>query len=346
MSDIKISVVIPVYNSRKYLEQTVTSIVAQKFDDFEIILVDDGSKDGSSAVCDSIARRIPFVKVCHRENGGRCSARNYGLFAAQGEYITFVDNDDYCDVGFLDENYRLAKRYDADCVRFGRRQDVLSPEGALISSSILAPPAEMVLRGEDIFEHYDYLRANGNGVWAGLYKRVFLKNSHIFFDEQMLHGHEDSLFNLSVYRCAKTIVLNPKVCYVWLQRMSHSASMAVIDYDALKLSLDSEVDLMVEHGVDKKLPAFYAKKVSEMMREGLSGCCKPKENRDFGSDCQKVQTALRHSLQYLDKDQLGVPDKIMLFLLMHGYYRVLRYVVVIGYILKYPKSFRAIMSIN
>ncbi len=96
-----ISFVIPVYNVEKYLNECVDSILAQDFKDYEIILVDDGSPDNSGAICDEYADKYDFISVIHKKNGGQSDARNVGLKAAKGDYILFVDSDDYIGKGSL-----------------------------------------------------------------------------------------------------------------------------------------------------------------------------------------------------------------------------------------------------
>ena len=90
-----VSVIIPVYNAKKYLDQCIRSVLDQTFTDFEIILVDDGSTDGSGEICDRYGRQDSRVRVFHKQNGGVSSARNMGLDHAAGKWITFVDSDDY-----------------------------------------------------------------------------------------------------------------------------------------------------------------------------------------------------------------------------------------------------------
>jgi glycosyltransferase involved in cell wall biosynthesis len=92
--NVKISVIIPVYNAADFLSRAVGSVLMQEFDDFEVILVDDGSTDGSAAICDEFAAHDERVRVIHKENGGVSSARNAGLDAAHGEFVMFVDADD------------------------------------------------------------------------------------------------------------------------------------------------------------------------------------------------------------------------------------------------------------
>lgn len=97
----KISVIVPVYNTEKYLNRCIDSILAQTFTDFELLLIDDGSKDNSGTICDEYAAKDSRVRVFHKENGGVSSARKLGLDNAQGEWITFVDSDDRIDVSYL-----------------------------------------------------------------------------------------------------------------------------------------------------------------------------------------------------------------------------------------------------
>lgn len=98
------SVIVPVYNVEKYLKECVDSILSQTFTDFELILVDDGSKDSSGAICDEYAAKDNRVKVIHKENGGQSTARNMGVDAATGQYVIFLDSDDmFCDNHFFEQ---------------------------------------------------------------------------------------------------------------------------------------------------------------------------------------------------------------------------------------------------
>ena len=90
-----VSVIIPVYNVEKYLKQCVDSVLNQKLDNVEIILVDDGSPDACPQICDQYAEKYSCIKVIHKENGGLTSARNAGIRAAEGKYIIFMDSDDW-----------------------------------------------------------------------------------------------------------------------------------------------------------------------------------------------------------------------------------------------------------
>lgn len=118
----KISVIVPVYNSEKYIRRCVDSILTQSFSDFELLLIDDGSSDMSGRICDKYAETDSRIRVFHKQNGGVSSARNLGLTNAQGEWVTFVDSDDFVYDSYLD-NYDVYNSYSFDLINQGLRID-------------------------------------------------------------------------------------------------------------------------------------------------------------------------------------------------------------------------------
>ena len=118
--DILISVIVPVYNADKYLVRCVDSILNQTYSNLEIILVDDGAKDNSGAMCDDFARKDARIRVIHKENGGLSSARNAGIDIAKGEYFGFVDSDDWIEPEMYETMLTLARKNDAELVVAGR----------------------------------------------------------------------------------------------------------------------------------------------------------------------------------------------------------------------------------
>ena len=111
-----ISIVVPVYNVRQYIEKCIDSIINQTYKNLEIILVDDGSTDGSGELCDELKKLDFRIKVYHKENGGLSDARNYGVDRAKGMYIGFVDSDDYVDLEMYQKLYEVIKSENADVV--------------------------------------------------------------------------------------------------------------------------------------------------------------------------------------------------------------------------------------
>ena len=112
----KISVIVPVYNVQEYLTKCVDSILIQDFRDFELILIDDGSTDQSGLICENYLKMDGRVKVIHKENGGLSDARNVGLDCATGDFVTFIDSDDYIEYNYLERLYNESCNTDADVV--------------------------------------------------------------------------------------------------------------------------------------------------------------------------------------------------------------------------------------
>ena len=112
----KISVIVPVYNVEKYLPRCIDSILSQSFTDIELLLIDDGSPDNCGKICDEYAAKDSRVRVFHKPNGGVSSARNLGLDKARGEWIVFVDSDDYVEIDYLTEMVSYANKYNVDFV--------------------------------------------------------------------------------------------------------------------------------------------------------------------------------------------------------------------------------------
>lgn len=110
MSTPYLSVIVPVYNVENYLAHCLDSILSQTFTDFEVLLIDDGSTDGSRAVCERYAAQDDRIRLFHKENGGLVSARQYGFPFAQGEYVTFVDSDDWIDPAMYQNLCGAAKK--------------------------------------------------------------------------------------------------------------------------------------------------------------------------------------------------------------------------------------------
>ena len=139
-----ISIICPVYQAEAYLDRCVKSIIGQTFTDFELVLVDDGSRDRSGEMCDEYARMDSRIKVYHKPNGGLCSARNMGLDHISGEYSVHVDPDDWLEPDMLEELYKKAKEEDADMVicdiyinRYGRQYYSKQEPEALDSQTVM-----------------------------------------------------------------------------------------------------------------------------------------------------------------------------------------------------------------
>lgn len=141
-----VSVIVPIYKVEKYLGECIRSLIQQTYRNLEIILVDDGSPDSCGEMCDQFAKLDSRIKVIHKENGGLSDARNVGICAATGDYIGFVDSDDYVDSRFYEYLLSLVKKYDADiaeCYSIMFR-DGEEPSGTIIDGTKVFMPREWI----------------------------------------------------------------------------------------------------------------------------------------------------------------------------------------------------------
>jgi len=192
-----ISIIIPVYNVEDYLARCLESILFQSFKDFEVLLIDDGSTDGSGKICDAYAQNDTRIRVIHKVNGGVSSARNVGLNNANGQYISFVDSDDFVHPCFLEFLYNSIKSSKADIsiCDYEKRND-----NTIIKHGI----NELTTEIREI-SHYDfsiYSISNHSTVVTKLYRFDVLKNH--FFDTSLNYG-EDAVYNFSLVYSIKNL---------------------------------------------------------------------------------------------------------------------------------------------
>lgn len=185
-----ISIIVPVYKAEKFLHRCVDSILDQSYTDFELLLINDGSPDNSGAICDEYAAKDSRVRVFHKENGGVSSARNLGLDNAKGEWVAFVDSDDWIDPIYLE---KLIKDINSDWVIGGY---VGIPGGEKCSTKDCSYDKNSF--GMLIEQHQkDLIRS----PWGSLLKLSIIRDNNISFDSKVRLG-EDTIFNYQyLYYC-------------------------------------------------------------------------------------------------------------------------------------------------
>lgn len=261
---VDVSIIMPVYNSEKYVGNTIETILNQSHKSFELILVDDGSKDNSGSICDEYAAKDSRVKVYHKENEGICATRNYGLKRATGKYIGFCDNDDIFLENHIRDNISLAKQYDADVVRFSRRMTTVKDD-KVISEDHLKGYPDKFYSSEEFVEGFPDINKTGEGIWAGIYKRSFLEEHNITFDETMRFGYEDLDFINQIYSHQPSVALNSKVYYNWIMRYSHSTSgkTDINNLDSLIKCLNHKSKLIDKYNIQDTHPMLWPEELSK-----------------------------------------------------------------------------------
>lgn len=168
-----ISFIVPVYNMERLLPRALRSLRAQTLTDFEAILINDGSKDGSAALCAQAVAEDARFRFIDQPNGGVAAARNAGLDAARGEYIFFLDPDDWVEPDAAEVLYHAARNADADCVEFGLYLDSYDENDRLLHTQTSVSTLSGVYRGAPFKEHFDET-ASSYLVTNKLFRRAFL----------------------------------------------------------------------------------------------------------------------------------------------------------------------------
>ncbi len=208
-----ISVIVPIYKVEKYLEKCVASIVGQTYQNLEIILIDDGSLDNCPRICDAWAEKDNRIQVIHKENGGLSDARNAGLEVATGEYISFVDSDDWIEPTFLEVLYQTMRQQKADIVSCG--VSYVNEQGTCIGQKICSQPM-ITLSKVEALKQLVIEQEVAQTVWNKLYKKSVLEE--ILFE--VGRHHEDDFWTYRVFDRAVKVVVIQDALYNYLQRSS------------------------------------------------------------------------------------------------------------------------------
>lgn len=206
-----ISVIIPVYNVEKYLEECVNSVLTQTYKNIEIILVDDGSTDSSGKICDSYALQNSNVQVIHQLNAGLSDARTAGFKKATGKYVYFLDSDDYIAENALEKLCLIAEADASDIVFFDAHSFIDENRDAKIKQTYLRMHEYQSNRGFIVFEQMQRYEEYHSAVWAMLLKREFLLKNSISFISGIYY--EDMAFTFEALCLAKKVSQCPESLY-------------------------------------------------------------------------------------------------------------------------------------
>lgn len=237
----KYSVIIPVYNAEKTLRRCVDSVLNQNYGDMELLLINDGSTDGSLDICNGYRSFSPQVRVIDKPNGGVSSARNAGLRIAEGEYILFVDSDDYVSDTFFSELDNLCPGKDYDYVQFSYRKT----DGKHLTECRLENRlAEGADACSDVFSRGLYDKSI-NSPWGKRYKRAKIIAGHLEFPEDISIG-EDKLFNLKyAFLCQNALYSDRVLYYVSLENQDSLSRKPREDLQEQFERLETAVDLSI-----------------------------------------------------------------------------------------------------
>ncbi len=264
-----VSIIVPVYRVEPYLDRCVESLVGQTLEDIEIILVDDGSPDNCPAMCDAWAQRDSRVKVIHKQNGGLSSARNVALKICSGEYIGFVDSDDYVEHSMFEELYHSA-------VQYGSEIAICAHYQVLGESAIehLLPHTKQVYEKEEIEEHFIFPLIGKNEeeniptlegfIWRQLFQREFIANKR--FRSEREYFAEDVVFDLEAYaQCNRISVVNQPLYYYIYNESSLSNRYREGLWQMFVKLLTMKHEVVSAHPADSSLTTRFFNGVLQMV---------------------------------------------------------------------------------
>lgn len=213
---IKVSIIVPVYNVELYLDKCLNSLVNQTLKEIEIIVVNDGSKDNSQAIIDKYANKYSNLKALKKENGGLSDARNYGIEYASGEYIGYVDSDDYVTLDMYEKLYNKAIEEQSDIVECNLYHDYNNHQDIEI--------------GEKIYDKKKLLILGRSVVWNKIYNREWLLSTKVKFSKGLIY--EDVEFYSKLLLSLRKISYIDEACIYYVQRgssVNYNATLKTMD---------------------------------------------------------------------------------------------------------------------
>ena len=255
-----ISVVVSVYNTGKYLERCIDSLLAQTYQDMELLIVDDGSTDGSAAICDAQSLKNPKIQVFHKKNGGLSSARNFGIVHAKGEYIIFPDPDDWVEPEYLERLLDIQQSNQADLAicsfyrTFGK-SDVLG-------TSMTEP---LVMNRDEAMGFLVNPYTFTGAVWNKLFNTNVIRKHHLLFDEELL-SVQDKHFCVRYFQYCDRFAYDPVALYHYSQDTGGITRFSALNERKLTalLAYQNIAELLKE-----KYPDLMANQYSELSAVSL-----------------------------------------------------------------------------
>ncbi len=252
------SVIVPVYNTQKYLKECLDSILSQTYKDFEIILVDDGSTDESGKICDEAAKNDNRVNVIHKKNGGVSSARNAGIAIAKGSYLAFVDSDDFVAPLWLEHINKEAQKNNCDiiCYMFAHNGTCNN----IKKSGFVAVGADELKNNFN-----DIYNISIGAVWTQVYKSDLIKNNKLMFNTGIVLN-EETFFNLEYYKKINSFQFINETYYYYRKVENSSSRKGNTEY--LKI-VKEKVRVYTNFLNDMQYADIAHKKPQDMLQDGV-----------------------------------------------------------------------------
>lgn len=334
----KVSVIVPVYKvPEQYLRRCIESLIAQTLDEIEIILVDDGSPDQCGKICDNYADLDNRIKVIHKENGGLSAARNSGYHASRGEWITFLDGDDWIEPTTCRENYNYGVEKAVDLVIFGTVQDFESQH----------LPFRYHYNDGKIFQddeckqlQSEILNFNGNiaTAWAKLIRKSILDENHIEHNPALRQGSEGIEFNIRLFEKIKSAAFTDKIYYHYIFNSDSISAKHDEKNHQFVIQCFEEVQKQITKSGNREAleKLFYNRFAYVIVAVAISGYFSPNNPEKYFDRKKSFKKYLENrlvqeTLEKCNRTQLGKQRKIILKLIDLKLWALLQSLAIVRY---------------
>ena len=323
----KISFVVPVYNVEKYLRQCVDSLLGQTVAAHEIILVDDGSKDSSGAICDEYAAKHSCVKSVHKRNAGLGMARNTGMEHVTGDYVIFIDSDDFCQNDFVEQMTRIHGQTQCDtCKTSFNKVDM---QGQFLSAHGITAG---VFEGEAVRtgvlpriigsapEKKDSIPAS---ACCTLYSMDIIRKNNLWFVSERELISEDIIFNIAYYNLAQKVVLSEYIGYNYRTNPYSLTTTYLPDrFERCLVMYQKEVELLTELGLYElcryrliRQFFIYVKECFKRLYSPGSGLKPSDIRREIRRMCQEPQ--LQQMIRQYPVHKMGIKQQMFVYMIQY-----------------------------
>lgn len=336
---IKVSIIVPVYNvPTELLKKSVKSLKEQTLKEIEIILVDDGTPDTSGIICDELAKEDKRIIVVHQKNKGLCGARNTGLKMAKGQWVSFVDGDDWIEKDTYERMLKKVETTNAEIGAFGYVKDY--PNYSVSSNLSKYFDETKIYEGK---EDLNYLlcmvlnyNSNFSSVTTKIIKRDFLTKNNIYHEEELKQGAEGIEFNIRLFKNAKKVVFVNQDFYHYIYNSSSITNVHDEKNHELVLNCFNKIKEEI-NSLDIEIKDwFYNRLKYVILTIAISGYFSPTNKEKYSIQKNKFNVIINNDLireALINKNTIGLSlaRKITLFLIKHKMYIFVKIIAYIRY---------------
>ncbi len=330
----KLSIIIPVYNAEKYLETCVMSFADSVKLNYEVLLIDDGSTDNSLEVCNSLSERNSNIRVIKKENGGVSSARNRGITESKGEYLMFIDSDDYLEVGAINKIIDILNKKNNQLIIFGYnrvKNNAINTELASYSGDVCIDEVLKIMLDNKSLHYFNY-------PWNKIYNTKIIKENNLLFNEKINLG-EDAIFNMKYMKYISAVMFVRKCIYNYRVSEGNTLSTKIMSVDYLLTTyntiFDSYVSLYKYYNCYEK----YKKEINSRYLDYLIGLLNDlmrEKNLKSSSDRIKFlkETCINSRLIILNSQGKSFSKKLTIACVYFNQYTILYLIYKMKFIIK------------